>query len=152
VGAGTGVAPFRGFIQERVAMIKAGRRLAPALLYYGCREPGKDDLYTEEFTKWEKLGAVTVKRAYSRAPEKSGGNKYVQDVLYADREAAIALWEKDAQLYVCGSRKVGQGVEDTCLRIRTEGAKALGLERSNEEIQKWWTDLRNVRYATDVFD
>lgn len=152
VAAGTGLAPFRGFIQERAAMIGAGRKIAPAFLYYGCRQPGKDDLYTKELSDWEKVGAITIKRAYSRTPQQSGGAKYVQDILWSDRENLLALWDNNARLYVCGSRRVGQGVEDVAIKIRRAAAERKGKELSDEEGKTWWDELRNVRYATDVFD
>lgn len=73
VCAGTGLAPFRGFVQERAAQVGSGRKLAPAILIVGCRSPDNDELYREEFDKWEAMGAVKVFRAYSRKPEASGG-------------------------------------------------------------------------------
>ncbi|KAI1869212.1 uncharacterized protein JN550_005842 [Neoarthrinium moseri] len=152
VAAGTGLAPFRGFIQERAALIEAGRKVAPLVLYYGCREPGRDDLYSDEMAEWEKIGAATVKRAYSRTPEKSEGNKYVQDALWADRLEVAKLWDSNAKLFVCGSKRVGAGVQDVALRMKDAGLRARGKEWSEEEVKKWWEELRNVRYATDVFD
>lgn len=152
IAAGTGIAPFRGFIQDRAAMIRSGRKLAPAVLYHGCREPGKDDLYADELGEWEKQGVVTVKRAFSRTPEKSGGCKYVQDALWADRQRFHELWRQDAQLYVCGSRRVSQEIERVAKSIQQEAAKLNGGELSDEDAKKWWDELRNVRYATDVFD
>ena len=49
VGAGTGLAPFRAFVQERAIMRARGQALAPAVLFYGCRDPAVDDLYRDEF-------------------------------------------------------------------------------------------------------
>ncbi|KAI0124807.1 cytochrome P450 [Xylariales sp. AK1849] len=152
VAAGTGLAPFRGFIQERAAMIGAGRKLAPMVLYYGCREPGRDDLYSDELAEWEKLGAVTVKRAFSRTPEQSSGHKYAQDALWSDRKEIGKLWDDNAKLFVCGSRRVGAGVQDVAFRMRVAGGKMEGKEYSAEEVEQWWLESRNVRYATDVFD
>lgn len=152
VAAGTGLAPFRGFIQERAALIEAGRKIAPLVLYYGCREPGRDDLYSDELAEWEKIGAVTIKRAFSRTPEKSNGHKYVQDALWADRKEIAELWENNAKLFVCGSKRVGSAVQDVAYRMRSAGAKLKGQELTEEEIKDWWNELRNVRYATDVFD
>ncbi len=78
VAAGSGLAPFRGFVQERAAQIAAGRDLAPALLFFGCRGPAVDDLYRSEFDKWAAMGAVDVRRAYSRTDlEKLGGRRRV---------------------------------------------------------------------------
>lgn len=152
VAAGTGIAPFRGFIQDRAVMMQSGRKVAPAVLYHGCREKGKDDLYADELAEWEKLGAVVVRRAFSRKPEESGGAKYVQDLLWADRKQFLGMWRKGAQLYVCGSRKVSKGVEKAIKSIRQEDAKSMGEDLSDEDVQKWWDESRNVRYATDVFD
>ncbi|OTA89350.1 hypothetical protein M434DRAFT_373862 [Hypoxylon sp. CO27-5] len=152
VAAGTGIAPFRGFIQERAIMIRSGRKLAPAVLYHGCREPARDDLYANELDDWEKAGAVSVKRAFSRTPEKSGGCKYVQDIVWADRHHFLQLWNQGAQLYICGSRKVNQGAEKVAKHIQQEYAKQRGEHLSEEDAKKWWDELRNVRYATDVFD
>ncbi|OTA65736.1 cytochrome P450 [Hypoxylon sp. EC38] len=152
VAAGTGIAPFRGFIQERAIMIRSGRKLAPAVLYHGCREPARDDLYANELDDWEKAGAVSVKRTFSRTPEKSGGYKYVQDIVWADRYHFLQLWNQGAQLYICGSRKVNQGVEKVAKHIQQEYAKQRGEHLSEEDAKKWWDELRNVRYATDVFD
>jgi cytochrome P450 / NADPH-cytochrome P450 reductase len=149
--AGSGIAPFRGFIQERAAMIGAGRKLAPAILFYGCRSPDQDDVYSEEFDKWEKMGAVEVRHAYSRAPEKSEGCKYVQHRLYHDKEDVLRLWKQGAKVYTCGSRGVGKGVEEVCIKLATEEDIA-GKQVDMECAKKWFEGIRNERYATDVFD
>ncbi|RYP82601.1 hypothetical protein DL769_001595 [Monosporascus sp. CRB-8-3] len=152
VAAGTGLAPFRGFIQERATMCAAGRKLAPALLFFGCREPGRDDLYADELAEWEAAGAVTVVRAYSRRPELSGGARHVQDAIALHEREFQDLWARGAKLYICGSRAVGRGVRDVCVRMRVEKERRSGREVSREEAEKWWEGLRNTRYATDVFD
>ncbi|KAF2657550.1 NADPH--cytochrome P450 reductase [Lophiostoma macrostomum CBS 122681] len=151
IAAGSGIAPFRGFIQERAAQIAAGRTLAPALLFYGCRSPDTDALYSDLLSRWETLGAVSVRYAYSRAPEKSENCKYVQDRLYHDGSEVSELFQTGAKVFVCGSREVGQGVQDTCIRIAKETAEAKGKEMSDEKVKEWFESLRNERFATDVF-
>ncbi|KAM9873924.1 Bifunctional P-450/NADPH-P450 reductase 6 [Verticillium dahliae] len=64
-------------------MLAAGRTLAPALLFVGCRSPDHDALYREEFDEWQRLGAVDVRRN-SRTLEQSNGCKYVQDRMWTD--------------------------------------------------------------------
>ncbi|KZL74072.1 bifunctional p-450:NADPH-p450 reductase, partial [Colletotrichum tofieldiae] len=157
VAAGSGIAPFRGFVQERAALLAAGRTIAPALLFYGCRRPGADDLYRQEFDLWEKMGAVTVRRAYSRAVEESEGCKYVQHRLYHNKKEVSDLWAKGAKLFVCGTRNVGKAVEEACVKLILESAKVEGgqpelRDLDYEGAKKWFEGIRNERYATDVFD
>jgi cytochrome P450/NADPH-cytochrome P450 reductase len=153
VAAGTGISPFRGFIQERAEMINAGRKLAPALLLFGCRSPGRDDLYVDELAEWEKAGVVAVKWAYSRATDKSNGARYVQDLIIKEKEDIVPLWEENARLYICGSRAIGEGVKAEIIKMRLGYLKRTSNEDvTEEEVKEWWEGLRNVRYATDVFD
>ncbi|OHF03048.1 cytochrome P450 [Colletotrichum orchidophilum] len=152
VAAGTGLAPFRGFIQERATMLAAGRTLAPALLFFGCRSPEQDDLYRDEFDKWEEIGAVSVRRAYSRDSEKSEGCKHVQDRMWRDREELVSLWKKGAKGYVCGSRGVAEAAKETIIKIKVEMEKAKGEATDEESVKEWFEAQRNIRYVTDVFD
>ncbi|KAK3391185.1 putative bifunctional P-450:NADPH-P450 reductase [Podospora didyma] len=172
IAAGAGIAPFRGFIQERAAQIATGGRvLAPALLFFGCRAPGVDDLYREELDRWEEMGAVSVRRAFSRLPEtkKRSGNggkeeakgcRHVDDRLWYDRKDLMDLWDRGAKVYVCGSRGVGESVKGAFVKMALErmerepgfiaGGKVEGSEE--ERALKWFDGIRNERYATDVFD
>jgi cytochrome P450/NADPH-cytochrome P450 reductase len=154
VAAGTGLAPFRGFIQERAAMLAAGRTLAPALFFFGCRDPEIDDLYAEEFARWQQMGAVDMRRAYSRATEKSEGCKYVQDRIYHDRADVFDLWDNGAKVFICGSREIGKAVEDVCVRLAMERSeeKQEGMGATEEKARAWFEKSRNERFATDVFD
>ena len=149
--AGSGLAPFRGFVQERAKQIEAGRTIAAALLFVGCRSPDKDRLYAEEFAHWESIGAVKVYYAFSKDASASKGCKYVADRLWAEREEARALWDAGAKIFVCGSGAVGDGVRETIIKISLEGMKLRGDEKTEEEVRKWFTGIRNERFASDVF-
>ncbi|KAJ3541460.1 hypothetical protein NM208_g4601 [Fusarium decemcellulare] len=146
VAAGAGIGPFRAFIEERAEQLAAGRKLAPAMLFFGCR--GKnDDLYREEFDAWEKQGAVVVKRAYSReTAEETKGCKYVQHRMVKDKEELGELWEQGAKLYVCGSREMGNAVEEACVELLKE---LQGMDE--QEARAFVEEVRNERFATDVF-
>jgi cytochrome P450/NADPH-cytochrome P450 reductase len=152
VAAGTGLAPFRGFIQERAAQIGAGRKLAPAHLYIGYRHPDKDELYRDEMDWFHKMGAVEIHHAFSHAPEHSNGHKHVDDVLRADRELLGQLWKDGARVYVCGSKGVGDAVKGIAIDQRKAAAKEKGEDDSDEAASKWFESIRNERYSTDVFD
>ncbi|KAK0392517.1 hypothetical protein NLU13_2012 [Sarocladium strictum] len=154
IAAGTGLAPFRAFIQERAAMMAAGRTdLAPALLFFGCRSPHHDDLYREELDKWQEMGAVDMRRAYSRAADQSHGCKHVQDRMWADREDVVELWRRDAKVYVCGSRAVANAARGMAVKLRVEMLRTVkGEETTEEEAAEWLEAQRNVRYVMDVFD
>lgn len=157
VAAGAGLAPFLGFVQERAALLSAAapgnngkKALTPALLFFGCRAPGQDDIYAQELAEWEALGAVTVRRIYSRAVPDGSGDElgYVQDRLYRDRKDVWALWAKGAKIYVCGSRRMGRGVEETFARIAEEEQGESGIGG------KGWIESqkRDERFVTDIFD
>lgn len=134
-------------------MIAAGRNLAPALFFFGCRDPEVDDLYAAEFERWAKLGAVDVRHAYSRATAKSEGCKYVQDRLWHDADDVYALWDRGAKVYMCGSREVGKAVEDVCVRLAMKWVEMRKGEKETEEAaREWFEKQRNERFATDVFD
>ncbi|KAJ4303024.1 hypothetical protein N0V90_001915 [Kalmusia sp. IMI 367209] len=152
VGAGAGIAPFRGFIQERAGIQGAGRKVAPGLLYFGCREPGKDDLYREDLDKWESSGIVSVRRTYSRKTDDSDGCKYVQHRLWKERDEVIESWDQGAQLYICGNRAVGEAVKGTFVDIFFDAAQKQSWGMTREEVKTWFEGLKNTRYAIDVFD
>lgn len=164
VCAGTGLAPFMGFVQERVERITAAAAdqkttstppLGEALLFIGCRYPDRDRIYAAELERAEALGAVKVFYAFSRAGdhERSSGAKYVQDRLWREREQVSALFDAGARAYICGSSAVGKGVADVAARIAVETtARKEGRDISYERGIEWWEGLRGVRYAVDVFD
>ncbi|KAK4661054.1 hypothetical protein QC762_124450 [Podospora pseudocomata] len=142
IAAGAGIAPFRGFIQERAALASQGNKLGKALLFFGCRHPDWDDLYCDELEKWEADGIVKVTRAYSRQNDR----EYVGDSVLNYKDEVKQLWDNGARVYVCGSRAVGDGVRSALGRV------VLGDEAKEGEIAKWFEGVRNVRYAVDVFD
>ncbi|CAE7229773.1 unnamed protein product [Rhizoctonia solani] len=146
--AGSGMAPFRGFIQERAMQKKAGREIAKSVLFFGCRKPDEDFLYSDaELAEWKELGVVDVRPAFSRAPEQSEGQKYVQDRVWNDRELVREYYAKDAKFYTCGGNQVAAGLRDACVRIISEGKE----EKDEEKIQEIWGKIQAERYATDVF-
>ena len=150
--AGTGIAPFRGFVQERAVQIAAGRKLAPALLFMGCRQPNVDDLYADLLQQWVHQGAVDVHYAYSQQPESSNGAKYVQDRFWDDRKEVMDLFDKGAKVFVCGSGKVAEGVRVVSKKMYMERQEKEETPKSEEEAEEWFKALRNERFVSDVFE
>ena len=103
VSAGTGVAPFCGFLGDRLAAKQAGEPFSSALCFFGVRDPNVDYIFREEFEEGERLGIVRMRPAFSRSPE--NGVRYVQDRIAAD---ADDVWDrlgdptKDTHVFVCG--------------------------------------------------
>ncbi|KAJ5930303.1 Oxidoreductase FAD/NAD(P)-binding [Penicillium verhagenii] len=173
--AGTGLAPFRGFIMDRAERIRGrsssfsadhdGEKPAKAVLYAGCRTKGQDDIHAAELEEWAKIGAVEVRWAYSRPADGSGGC-YVQDLMRKDSEELCELFESGANIYVCGSTGVGGAVRDVCREIylgrrkeKIERAKQTGEElimdaelEDDVAADRFFEKLRTKeRFATDVF-
>ncbi|MGR0119804.1 bifunctional cytochrome P450/NADPH--P450 reductase CypB [Bacillus halotolerans] len=146
VGPGTGIAPFRGFIQARSVLKKEGSALGEAHLYFGCRRPDHDDLYKEELDKAEKAGLVTVHRCYSRMEDEP--KVYVQHLLKQDAHKLISLIEKGAHVYICGDgAQMAPEVENT-LRAAYEADKGASQEASAEWLKKL---QHQKRYVKDVW-
>ena len=100
VGPGTGLAPFRGFLQERAAQQAEGQTVGPSLLFFGSRGPEQDYLYQAELEAFAEAGVTTLHTAFSRVV---GWPKvYVQHVMLEQRAAIWELLEAGAVVYVCG--------------------------------------------------
>ncbi|KAH8700803.1 putative NADPH cytochrome P450 reductase [Talaromyces proteolyticus] len=101
IGPGTGVAPFRGFVQERAALATRGEKVGTTLLFFGCRNRNEDFLYQDEWkTYQEQLGdSFKLFTAFSREGPKK---VYVQHQLRENASLVNDLLQQKANFYVCG--------------------------------------------------
>ncbi|KIX92788.1 uncharacterized protein Z520_11451 [Fonsecaea multimorphosa CBS 102226] len=154
--AGTGVAPFRGFLQARAIQMESnpGRKLAPALLFLGCRSQTKDRLYAKELDDWAEKGVVEIKYAFSREKEASLGCTYVPDRMLHDAEEIVTLWRRGARAYVCGTRIFSEGVRDAAKRIAVmvRDAEHGRTDAELKELEQHFREAMQTRVASDVFD
>ncbi len=100
VCAGSGIAPFRGFLQERSMLLAQGEQLGSALLFFGCMHPDVDWLYREELQAWHAQGVVDLRMAFSR--ERPDLRCRVPERLWLDRQEVVAMFAEGAFMFVCG--------------------------------------------------
>jgi cytochrome P450/NADPH-cytochrome P450 reductase len=146
VGTGTGLAPYRGFLQERAELQKAGKPLGPALLFFGCRNPEQDYLYEAELSDYAQRGVGTVVCAFSRVEHQP--RMYVQDAITAQADAVWSLLESGAVIYVCGD--ASRMAPD----VREAFAALCQAKRGVDEASAdaWVSELVNQkRYVADVW-
>jgi sulfite reductase (NADPH) flavoprotein alpha-component len=120
IGAGTGVAPYRGFLQE----LEASNAGNDTWLVFGHRHFLYDFLYQLEIQDWLKSGVLgRLDLATSRdQPEK----RYVQHVLWEQRDRLRAKLDQGAVIYLCGDAKhMAHDVDATLMRILDGGQAAL---------------------------
>jgi cytochrome P450 / NADPH-cytochrome P450 reductase len=144
--AGTGLAPFRGFVQERAHRHVNGEPAGKALLFYGLDHPEVDFLYKDEFTEWERDGIVAVYPAYFRRPE--GEIMFVQHRLWQEREKVRELYRKGAIFYLCGDGKLmAPAVRRVLEQIYQETVNCTDAEAAS-----WLLEMEHKgRYVPDVF-
>jgi len=142
VGPGTGIAPFRAFLQEREVTAAPGK----TWLFFGDRNRATDFLYEEEINAWRDKGVLhRLDTAFSRDQAEK---VYVQHRMM---ENAAELWrwiEAGGYFYVCGdASRMAKDVDDALHRIvETAGGK------SKEEAAAYVEDLKkSKRYRKDVY-
>ncbi len=142
IGPGTGVAPFRAFLQERIATEAPGRNW----LYFGHQRSDYDFFYKDEFVAMRSAGHLNrLTLAWSR----DGDEKiYVQHRM---RDDGRDLWDwlsHGAHIYVCGDAlRMAKDVERALIDVIAEHGK-----RSPEDAARYVADLKkNDRYQADVY-
>ncbi|MCC2110113.1 MAG: flavodoxin domain-containing protein, partial [Hyphomicrobiales bacterium] len=146
IGPGTGLAPFRSFLQERAALKKAGATLGPAMLFFGCRRPDQDYLYADELKAYAADGIVELHTAFSRMDGQP--KTYVQDLVRAQQDRVWELIEAGAIVYICGDGgKMEPDVKRALVEIYCARKNA-----SPEQGEAWINEMGATnRYVLDVW-
>lgn len=145
IGPGTGVAPFRGFIQERTVQRQEGKDIGPAMLFFGCRHPEQDFLYKEELQAAASKDIVELHTAFSREGKE---RVYVQDLVRKNATKVWELIEQGAIIYVCGDgASMEPDVKSAITRIYAEEN-----DISQEHANQWMSEFaKEGRYVLDVW-
>jgi len=142
IGPGTGVAPFRAFVQERQESGASGRNW----LFFGNRHFAQDFLYQTEWQEALKQGALhRLDLAFSRD---QSHKTYVQDRLREQGAELYAWLQSDAQIYVCGdSAHMAKDVHAALIDV-----VAAHGGQSSDDAAAWLNELlQQGRYARDVY-
>lgn len=141
VGPGTGVAPFRAFMQERVTWGAQGKHW----LFFGERNEASDFFYKEEWLHLVQSQKLRLDLAFSRDQK---DKIYVQHRLYEQRKDLWQWLQEGALFYVCGdAKRMAQDVEAMLRTIAQEEGK-LTLDEAKHYVKGL---KKQKRYLTDVY-
>lgn len=142
VGPGTGIAPFRSFIQERAVTEATGR----SWLFFGGQHAVSDFLYQDELEQYQKDGVLTrLETAFSRDTEKK---VYVQHRMLENSKELFEWLETGAYFYICGDKQyMAKDVHNALISvIGKEGVMTL------EKAEAYLNEMREQgRYQRDVY-
>jgi cytochrome P450/NADPH-cytochrome P450 reductase len=146
VGAGTGLAPFRGFLEERAALKARGASLGPSVLFFGCRHPQQDLIYEGELRGFVAEGVTGLEVACSRVDESR--KTYVQHLVRERGDEVWRLLESGAVVFVCGdASRMAPDVRRSFAAIYRDRTGA------GEAAAEAWLDglIAQGRYLVDVW-
>ena len=141
VGPGTGVAPFRAFVEERVISGATGKNW----LFFGEQREAQDFFYRDQFSKWMNDGALRLDLAFSRDQDRK---IYVQHRM-EERGADIWAWlQEGADFFVCGDKNKMAADVDAALHKIAEVHGGKTPEQAKEFIDAL---KKEKRYKRDVY-
>jgi cytochrome P450 / NADPH-cytochrome P450 reductase len=146
VSAGTGFAPMRAFLWERVALKRAGVSLAEAALFNGIRSSSLDYIYRDEIGQFTAEG-VLDHDYIATSREQKESREYVQDRIRAQGALVWRLLDAGGYVYVCGSQPMRDAVRAALIDVVTEDG-SLPREHAEAYLQEMETA---ERYRPDLW-
>ncbi len=142
ISAGTGVAPFRGAVLDRLHSKATGTLLC----YFGCDHPDADFLHRDELQAAEDAGAVSLRPVFSYTPE--DGARFVQDRIAQESAEVWSVLQAGGRVYVCGDgRRMAPGVRAALQAVYREHTGA-----GADEAADWLTAMtESGTYVEDVW-
>ncbi|KAK9865897.1 hypothetical protein WJX84_011151 [Apatococcus fuscideae] len=112
ISAGTGIAPFRAFLEHRHSARKQGQEMAPCYLYFGCRGHAADFYYADQWKQYQQDGVLDRDKGLRIAFSRDGpAKRYVTHLIQEDNRNLWQLIQEGANIYVAGSAtKLAQSV------------------------------------------
>lgn len=146
IGPGTGIAPLRGFLEERARQYGNGTKVGLSEVFVGCRHPEHDYFYRDEMETWELSGIAQVHTAFSAVT--SHRARFVQDALTAASDSVWQALQDGAYVYVCGDgRRMAPAVREALAAIHRRHTGS-----DDATAQQWLAQLEaDERYQQDVF-
>jgi len=150
-GLGTGLAPFRAFVQERAYQKQQGHEIGEVLLYMGSRTQREEYLFGEEWEAYQDAGIITLLgRAFSRdQPQKIYIQDRMRETLADIRQAYL---EKEGSFYLCGPTwpvpdvtEVLQEAIEVDHRSKNPGARKVDARKEIEKLKD------EGRYVLEVY-
>jgi sulfite reductase alpha subunit-like flavoprotein len=146
-GLGTGLAPFRSFIQDRAFFKRLGKETGPMWLFYGCRHKAKDFIFGDELEGFAKEGVITeLHPAFSRDQAEK---VYVQHKMVENKEALFQDFvERKGYFYLCG--QAGQLEVDVRTALVTSIRE--GGRMTEDEARKKFEEIdAEGRYGLELY-
>ncbi|MET8102286.1 cytochrome P450 [Streptomyces sp. NPDC005236] len=146
IGPGTGIAPLRGFLEERARQHENGTQVGLSQVFIGCRHPEHDYFYRDEMEMWELSGIARVHTAFSAVA--GHPDRFVQNALAGASETVWQALQDGAYIYVCGDgRRMAPAVREALSAIYREHSGS-----DDEGAQEWLAQMEaDERYQQDVF-
>ncbi|MET7852919.1 cytochrome P450 [Streptomyces avermitilis] len=146
IGPGTGIAPLRGFLEERARQHANGTQIGLSQVFVGCRHPEHDYFYRDEMEMWALSGIAQVHTAFSAVPGHPA--RFVQNAIANSSSTVWQALRDGAYIYVCGDgRRMAPAVREALAAIYREHTGG-----DDEAAQQWLAQLEaDERYQQDVF-